>query len=166
MRRVAIFDEESHAFSIGEHAELAATVGTVPATDSQEDSLTYGVTAGNGEGKFAIGGATGAIAVAAALDFETTGSYSLTFQASDGTNSAASSADVTVTDVNDAPVFGQDTYTFSIGETAKPWFFLGKVSATDPDEEHSILDHIGLRLTKPLPCVNKVLISRPKGALC
>ena len=99
-----IFDEESYAFSIGEHAELAATVGTVSATDPQEDSITYSITAGNGEGKFAIGSATGAIAVAAALDFETTGSYSLTVQASDGTNSATASVHVTVTDANDAPV--------------------------------------------------------------
>ena len=99
-----IFDEGSYAFSIGEHAELAATVGTVSATDPQEDSITYSITAGNGEGKFAIGSATGAIAVAAALDFETTGSYSLTVQASDGTNSATASVHVTVTDANDAPV--------------------------------------------------------------
>ena len=99
-----IFDEESYAFSIGEHAELAATVGTVSATDPQEDSITYSITAGNGEGKFAIGSATGAIAMAAALDFETTGSYSLTVQASDGTNSATASVHVTVTDANDAPV--------------------------------------------------------------
>ena len=99
-----IFDEESYGFSIGEHAELAATVGTVSATDPQEDSITYSITAGNGEGKFAIGSATGAIAVAAALDFETTGSYSLTVQASDGTNSATGSVHVTVTDANDAPV--------------------------------------------------------------
>ena len=111
---------------------MAATVGTVSATDPQEDSLTY----------------------------------RLTVQASDGTNSAASSVDVTVTDVNDVPVFSQDTYAFSIGETAKPWFFLGNVSATDLDEGDSILYHVGLRLTKPLPFVNKVLISRPKGALC
>ena len=95
-----IFDEESYAFSIGEHAELAATVGTVSATDPQEDSITYSITAGNGEGKFAIGSATGAIAMAAALDFETTGSYSLTVQASDGTNSATASVHVTVTDAN------------------------------------------------------------------
>ena len=99
-----IFDEGSYAFSIGEHAELAATVGTVSATDPQEDSITYSITAGNGEGKFAIGSATGAIAVAAALDFETTGSYSLTVQASDGTNSATASVHITVTDANDAPV--------------------------------------------------------------
>ena len=99
-----IFDEESYAFSIAEDAELAATVGTVSATDLQEDSIAYSITAGNGDGKFAIGSATGAIAVAAALDFETTGSYSLTVQASDGTNSATASVHVTVTDANDAPV--------------------------------------------------------------
>ena len=116
-----IFDEGSYAFSIGEHAELAATVGTVSATDPQEDSITYSITAGNGEGKFAIGSATGAIAVAAALDFETTGSYSLTVQASDGTNTATASVHVTVTDTNDAPVpTPLDTPTPTPAPTATP----------------------------------------------
>ena len=116
-----IFDEESYGFSIGEHAELAATVGTVSATDPQEDSITYSITAGNGEGKFAIGSVTGAIAVAAALDFETTGSYSLTVQASDGTNSAAASVHVAVTDANDAPVpTPADTPTPTPAPTATP----------------------------------------------
>ena len=90
-----IFDEESYAVSIGEHAELAATVGTVSATDLQGDTIAYSITAGNGEGKFAIGSATGAIAVAAALDFETESSYTLTVQADDGTNSATASVHVT-----------------------------------------------------------------------
>ena len=59
-------------------------------TDADGQALTYTITAGNGAGGFAINAATGVISVAnsAVLDYETTTSFVLTVQASDGTLSA------------------------------------------------------------------------------
>ena len=60
-------------------------VGTVAATDADTaDTVTYAITAGNDAGLFAIDTGTGAITVAGTLDHETTSSYTLTVQASDG----------------------------------------------------------------------------------
>ena len=66
-------------------------------------TTTYSITAGNGDGKFAIDGSTGAITTAGALDHETTPSYALTVQADDdngGTDTAT--VTVTVTDVEES----------------------------------------------------------------
>ena len=132
-----VFDEESYAFSTGEHAELAAAVGTISATDADNDTLAYAITTGNGDGKFAIGSATGAIAVAGALDFEDTASYTLTVEVSDGTgadaNKATAQVEITVTDEKDAPVFDEESYSFSIAENIGNFVYIGDLDATDQD---------------------------------
>ena len=99
------FDPASYTFSVSEDASTGDTVGTVSATDPDEgDTVSYSITAGNGDGKFMIDGATGEITVNAALDYETTDEYRLTVEASDergGTDTAT--VTVTVTDVAEAP---------------------------------------------------------------
>ena len=100
------FDPASYSFSIGEDALVDDVVGTVSATDlDQGDTVTYAITAGNEAGKFAIVTSTGAITVAAALDYETDSSYTLTVEASDGRGgNATATVEIGVTDVaEDAP---------------------------------------------------------------
>jgi hypothetical protein len=70
--------------------------------------LTYAITAGNTGGAFAINASSGQITVAnsAALDFETTPSFSLTVQVTDdGSPALSTSAPVTIllTNVNEKP---------------------------------------------------------------
>ncbi|MCK0146239.1 PKD domain-containing protein, partial [Arenibacter sp. F26102] len=83
-------------FAVAEDATLNSVVGTVVATD--EGSLTYAITAGNGGGVFAIDGSNGEITLLTALDYDTTPQYVLTIEVSDGTNNV--SANITI-DVND-----------------------------------------------------------------
>ena len=97
------FGDASYAFSIAEDAAVGDAVGTVSATDADSDTLSYTIESGNGDGKFAIDDGTGAITTAAALDFETDSSHTLTVQADDsngGTDTATVS--VTVTDVEES----------------------------------------------------------------
>ena len=74
-------------------------------TDFDRDgtAITYSITAGNTGGAFAINAATGAITVAnsAALDFETTPSFTLTVTASDGTLSDTAAFTVNLNNLND-----------------------------------------------------------------
>ena len=99
------FDPASYTFSVSEDASTGDTVGTVSATDPDEgDTVSYSITAGNGDGKFMIDGGTGEITVNAALDYEATVEYRLTVEASDergGTDTAT--VTVTVTDVAEDP---------------------------------------------------------------
>ena len=132
------FGSASYAFSIAEDAAVGDAVGSVSATDGDSDSLTYTITAGNEDGKFAINGSTGAVTVAGDLDQETTASYILTVKADDGNGGTTmATVDITVTDVeeNSAPTFGSATYDFSIGEDADVGAHVDSVSATDADSD-------------------------------
>ena len=76
-------------------------------TTGDDDGLTWSITNGNTDGDsdgqlpFAIGASTGAITVNDAddLDFETTTSYDLTVQATDGTTADTEVITITITDV-------------------------------------------------------------------
>ena len=96
-----VFDSDPYAFSVAEDAAAGDAVGTVSATDPDAaDTLVYSITAGNGDGKFDIDDETGAITVAATLDYETMDEYTLTVQADDGNGgTATATVNVTVTDV-------------------------------------------------------------------
>ena len=100
------FDQAVYTFPVSEAAAIGNAVGNVSATDPDDgDSVSYTITAGNGDGKFVFGESTGAITVAGALDYETTASYTLTVEASDGNDgTATATVEISVTDVaEDAP---------------------------------------------------------------
>ncbi|MCP3670956.1 MAG: cadherin repeat domain-containing protein, partial [Gammaproteobacteria bacterium] len=119
-------------FTIAESTAVNGDVGTVVATDPDGDPLDWTITAGNDAGDFAIDSSTGAITVAQALDYETTSSYSLTVEVSDGTNTGSETITVVLDNVNDNnPVV--TAATFTIAESATNGTAVGTVAATDLD---------------------------------
>ena len=75
--------------SLAESVSSGTSVATASGSDADDSaSLTYSITSGNDAGKFAINSSTGAITTAATLDYETTTSYTLAVQVSDGTATA------------------------------------------------------------------------------
>ena len=99
--------------SIAENVSSGSSVVTMSATDPNNDSLIYSISSGNDAGKFTIDSSTGAITLAASLDYETTTSYTLTIQVSDGSLTATTNQVVNITDVNEAT-----TYTQGISNTS------------------------------------------------
>ena len=80
--------------------------------DRDAQAITYSITGGNALGGFAINAATGAITVvnSAALDFETTPSFTLTVTASDGSLSGTAAITVNLNNLNDnAPAIADAT---------------------------------------------------------
>ncbi len=66
------FTSTAYQFSVAEDAALGTAVGALQARDTNPTrTLTYTIIMGNAAGKFAVGGASGAITVAAELDYET-----------------------------------------------------------------------------------------------
>lgn len=122
------------SFSLAENSANATVVGSVSASDPENATLTYSITAGNTGGAFAIA-SNGQITVAtaSALDFETTPGFTLTIQASDGTNSASATITITLTNVDEAPVFAAAPYSFNLAENSANGTTVGSVSATDPE---------------------------------
>ena len=103
--RPPVFTSSSYTFTVSENAPAwpaVHIVGLVSASDPDDgDSLTYWITAGNGAGRFMIDNSRGDILVWAALDYETTSSYTLTVEARDGKQGGTSSTtvEISVTDV-------------------------------------------------------------------
>ncbi len=64
---------EAQTFSVSENSPEGTSVGTLAASDSDNASLSYGITGGNAGNAFVIGQATGKISVSDAdkLDYET-----------------------------------------------------------------------------------------------
>jgi len=95
------------SFSLNENSAVNSSVGTVTATDPDFfQTLTYSIVGGNTGGAFKIDSHTGAITVAnaAALDFETTQSFSLTVKVTDNGSpslSVTTSVSVSLIDVNE-----------------------------------------------------------------
>ena len=124
----------NQSFSIAEDLTNGATVGTVVASDADEDSLTYSITAGNNGGVFTIDENTGEITIAdsAQLNFETTESYDLTVAVSDGETGDSATVTVEITNVNEAPT-NINLSKASIAENSQRNAIIGTLSTVDPD---------------------------------
>jgi hypothetical protein len=94
----------NQTFSINENSANGTVVGTVIASDAEGDPLNFSITAGNTGGAFAIGAGSGVLTVAnsAALDFETTPSFALTVQVSDGVLTDTAIVTVNLNDLAEA----------------------------------------------------------------
>ena len=87
------FGQNAYDFFIRDTASSGSGVGTVTATDPDQDTLTYAITAGNDAGKFAINTSTGRLTVAgtAAFNLAATPYYALMVEARDGNGGTATS---------------------------------------------------------------------------
>ncbi|MDF1744956.1 MAG: cadherin repeat domain-containing protein, partial [Gimesia sp.] len=125
--------EMGYWWSVPEDTPVGGTVGTVAATDPEGGAVSYQLTTGNSV--FSIDSNTGVVTLLSALDYETSQSASFTVQATDPEGTIASSwADITVTDVNEAPVFavGEMGHWWSLPEDTAVGSVVGTASATDP----------------------------------
>jgi len=84
-------------FGIDENSDNGTSIGTVIASDPDDDPLTYSITAGNTGTTFAINSSTGELTIAdnTLLDFETNPSFGLSVAVDDG-NSGSASGTITV----------------------------------------------------------------------
>ena len=117
-------------------------MGTVGATDpdlnAPFNTRNFSIASGNTNGAFSINSSTGAITVAnlAALNFETTPSFTLTIALSDGGSPALSATNQTVTinvsDVNEAPTITASG-PFTVAENSGNGTAVGTMGSSDPD---------------------------------
>ncbi|QRQ99883.1 malectin domain-containing carbohydrate-binding protein [Dyadobacter sandarakinus] len=137
--KAPVFASSAFNFSKAEDADLGAEIGTVTATDTTTQTVSYAITAGNGAGKFVINASTGVITLAGALDFATTPSYALTVTATDnGTPALSSTATVNITvidveDANHAPVVNAPVSNQTLVVNTNLSFTLPANTFTDPD---------------------------------
>ena len=126
-----MFEDGTLTLSVAEDASISDPLGAaVRATDVEDTALTY--TLAGGGGSFSIDRSTGQIRVAAALNHETTSSYSVTVTAADSLGvTAQKQVQVTVDDVNEAPDAVDDVDVSTLEDTA----VLVRVLANDSDPD-------------------------------
>ena len=133
---------EDQDFEIEENTPGGQSVGTILATDPDNgQTLSYSIVSGNSSGAFSIGLTSGIITVAnaAALDFETTTSFTLLVEVEDnGQGNLSDQATVTidVLDVNEVPIVGD--YSFTVEENSSNGTIIGTVTGTDPDQGQTL----------------------------
>ena len=147
VNEVTAFTEgESTTLSVAENTSAGVNIGSpVTAIDQDGDALTYTL-AGADAASFDIVDSTGQLQTKAALDFETTTSYTFTIIASDGRGGASSiTVTINVTDVateaNNPPEFTDGAATTrSVAENTAASENIGSaVAATDAN--HDILTY-------------------------
>ena len=102
-----VFSPATVTLTVAENSAAGTEVGTVTATDGNDDDLSYSFLAGGDASSFAIAAGTGAITVGteAALDYESGDTeLSVSVVASDGMLSDTAAVTVTVTDADDPGV--------------------------------------------------------------
>ncbi|MGC1243413.1 MAG: cadherin domain-containing protein [Chryseosolibacter sp.] len=120
--------------SLNENAAGGAVVGTVSATDPDITAvLTYSIIAGNTGAAFTINAATGEITVSnpAALDYESSASFLVTVQVSDGTFTDNAAITINLNDVNEVPSVTDAAIT--LDENSANATAVHTVTGTDPD---------------------------------
>ena len=135
------FGSQFYGFELAENTDGSAnriSLGTVSATDPDGGSVTYSIEGGNAAGLFEIDAASGELFYTGGGEDYETGStnFELTVRASDGDQTTDTTVAVNVTDVAEAPAFGQAGYGFDLAEDtdgSTNRISLGTVSATDPD---------------------------------
>ena len=139
------FGRDAYTFTVAEGASVGSTLGTASASNGNGGgTVSYSIVEGNSAGRFSIGSTNGQITVAAALNYELSSAYELTVKASNSQDSTIfdlATANITVTNVNEALAFDLDSYDFAIplnSRTATSNVLVGGVRAADPDAEDKV----------------------------
>jgi len=103
--------QSATAFTVDENQTSAFAAS---ATDAENAALTYSLS-GDDAAEFSIDGASGVVTFAEAPDFESPADqggdnvYTLMISAADGTNTTNQTVTITITDIQEAPVFSSQT---------------------------------------------------------
>jgi subtilisin-like proprotein convertase family protein len=142
-------------FSLPENSAANTVVGTPTASDPDAgQTLTWAIVGGNTGNAFSINASTGQIRVLtpAALDFETNPTFSLLVRVTDNATSplsAQATITINLTNVNEAPVIGN--FTFTIPENSPNGTPVGTVSGTDPDGTGGTQTHVSTDVPVTIP---------------
>ncbi len=118
-------------FSFNENPAAQGKIGAIPATDPDDDDLTYTITSGNGGGNYVIVDDTLRANTPAYFDFETFTTDTLIVSAADAEFSDSDTIFVKLLNVNEPLVFA-DTI-LSIDENSSTNKLVGQLVADDPE---------------------------------
>ena len=136
-----VFVNSPYRVQVREDVSVQFNVLQVTATDADEPGnansrITHSIIGGNTGSAFAINATSGQIRTAHSLDFETTSSYTLNLQATDGgtpPRSVSTTATIGVINVNENPPSISGDQSVNISELASVRSIVASYTALDPD---------------------------------
>lgn len=131
-------------FTVNENAAAGTTVGTLQANDADGQPLNYRILSGNTNNVFTLNAGTGEITIqnGSLLDFETTTSYTLAIEVSDGVETTTATVKINVNDLNDNTPVPQG-FSTTVDENLANGIAVGTVTSKDAD----VNSHITYSLT-------------------
>lgn len=137
-----VFMNTPYSVSFQENSASGSKIIQTSAVDEDKsDTLTYSIT-GTNSNHFAISN-VGIISTAVIMDYETASSYSLTVSVNDGTQTVTTPLTVSVTNMNDKPVFVNTPYNVTINEGTMAASSVLQVSTTDQDNDSITYSFVG-----------------------
>ncbi|KAM4534371.1 cadherin-6-like [Odontesthes bonariensis] len=150
------FTKTLYEFRVPESSELGSAVGLIRAMDAdigQNAEMDYRVIGSDGPGMFDIttnrSTQEGVIVLRKPLDYEKKRQYSLRVQVENahinprfysmGPFRDEATIKIIVEDVDEPPVFERASYVMEVKEDAARNTLIGSVSASDPDDKHSLV---------------------------
>ncbi len=127
-------DGNSTIRTVAENTVAGTNIGTpISATDVDNNTLTY-LLSGDDASSFGIVSTTGQLQTRASLNHEIKDEYEVMVTVSDGSTTDTIMVTISVTDVNESPVFVNDSITRSVAENTAANTNIGSaITATDPD---------------------------------
>jgi len=128
-----IFDIQS--LVIEENSLNGSIIGTITATDPDNDTLTFGIISGNEYNTFYLDSISGVLSVidSTLLDFEQNESFELIVKASDYELSDTAKIIIGISNLNEIP--SVNAISFAIEENSLNGSTIGTITATDPDND-------------------------------
>ena len=127
---------QDYDISKAENVSVGEDIASIPplsASDAEGETIAWSITAGNDSNLFTINSSTGLIETAAALDYETATSHTLTVTATDAFgNTSTVNQVVNVTNVNEAPTISSMN-AVSLAENVSSGTSVATASASDVD---------------------------------
>ncbi len=127
-------DGETTTRTVAENTATGTDIGDpIAATDADRNTLAYAMS-GDDASAFSINLITGQLKTNAVLNYEVKKVYEVSVTVNDGSSTDSIGVTINVMDVNEAPVFEEDTVTHTIEENTAVNTNIGTViTATDPD---------------------------------
>ncbi|WP_416866827.1 MAG: Ig-like domain-containing protein [Imperialibacter sp.] len=121
----------SNGISIVESEQISTELTALSAYDLDNDPLTISIQSGNTDEAFQLS-TDGVLTLAKELDFETTATYNLTIEVSDGKHSSTAVLTINIEDVNEAPT-DIEVSALEVSENLEANTLLGLLTSADQD---------------------------------
>ncbi len=130
-------DGETTTRSVAENTATGTDIGNpIAVTDADQNTLAYAMS-GDDASTFSINLNTGQLKTSAVLNYEVKKVYEVSVTVNDGSGTDSIVVTINVTDVNEAPVFEDDSVTHTIAENTAANTNIGSaITITDPDGDN------------------------------